>query len=124
MLGRRFLGRLVSAAASRRSSVVPVQHLGTVGGQHSTTQQELSADQSGNSNRSSSSNSSSSNERPEFPGSRSVQFTTDLRFVDPNAYEPMPVFRVLDTAGNLVAGQFADYIDLELAKRFQKGLTE
>lgn len=36
----------------------------------------------------------------------------------------MPVFRVLDTAGNLVAGQFADYIDLELAKRFQKGLTE
>ena len=85
----------------------------------------MSADQSGNSNRSSSSsNSSSSNERPEFPGSRSVQFTTDLRFVDPNAYEPMPVFRVLDTAGNLVAGQFADYIDLELAKRFQKGLTE
>lgn len=112
MLSRRFLGRLVSlAAASGRQAhhkiitVGSIQQLSTLGGHQESAGPRIS----------------SPNERPEFPGSRS-QFTTDLKFVDPNNYEPIPVFRVLDTGGNLVANDYSDAIDLELAKRFQKGL--
>ena len=61
------------------------------------------------------------NEKPEFPGSRS-QFTTDLKFVDPSSYDTIPIFRVLDQSGQCVSKQYSDHLDLDLAKRFYKGL--
>lgn len=112
MIGRRFLGRLVSFAAGRQQKIKT-----TVG----SVRQFGDSNQADSSAKNEQSGSRINNERPEFPGSRS-QFTTDLKFVDPNSYDPIPVFRVLDTGGNLVAQEYSNAIDLELAKRFQKGL--
>src|SRR5882724_4075242 len=38
-------------------------------------------------------------ERPQFPGSRS-EWTQELKFIEPNSYEGIPVFRVIDKNGN------------------------
>lgn len=60
-------------------------------------------------------------DRPEFPGSRS-QFTTELKFVDPTSYDTIPIFRILDQSGKFISKHYSGQLDLNLAKRFYKGL--
>jgi hypothetical protein len=43
----------------------------------------------------------SDEDRPQFPGSRS-QWTQELNFVEPNSYDGIPVYRVIDRNGRVV----------------------
>ena len=40
-------------------------------------------------------------ERPQFPGSRS-KFTEKLEFLEPDAYEGIPVYRVMNRKGEII----------------------
>jgi 2-oxoisovalerate dehydrogenase E1 component alpha subunit len=43
----------------------------------------------------------SDEDRPQFPGSRS-QWTQELKFVEPNSYDGIPVYRVINRNGRVV----------------------
>ena len=48
------------------------------------------------------SSSTSDDDRPSFPGSRS-SWTEKLEFVQPDIYDGIPVYRVMDTKGKVIA---------------------
>ena len=45
---------------------------------------------------------STDEERPNFPGSRS-DWTSKLEFVQPDIYDGIPVYRILDAKGKIIA---------------------
>jgi len=62
-------------------------------------------------------------ERPNFPGSRS-EWTTSLDFVQPDIYDGIPVYRVMDPRGNvLVPEEDPQLADDVLVKMYQKMTT-
>ncbi|XP_054164811.1 2-oxoisovalerate dehydrogenase subunit alpha, mitochondrial-like [Oppia nitens] len=65
-------------------------------------------------------------ERPQFPGSRS-QWTQELRFVDPDSYPGIPVYRVVDKSGQPVVDdlkQLNQSIDKPFLIRLYRGMVK
>ena len=61
-------------------------------------------------------------EKPEFPGSRS-KFVDQLQFIDPEQYEGIPVYRVMNRDGVVLNSGQDPNIDQETLTKMYKGMT-
>lgn len=61
-------------------------------------------------------------EKPEFPGSRST-FTDRLELIDPEAYEGIPVYRVMDRDGIVLAADQDPQLSQEVITKMYKMMT-
>lgn len=59
-------------------------------------------------------------EKPEFPGSRS-QFIGQLEFCDPEQYEGIPVYRVMNRDGNVLCADQDPNLSREMTTKMYKG---
>ena len=63
-----------------------------------------------------------SGEKPEFPGSRS-QFIDRLAFIDPEQYEGIPVYRVMNRDGVVLSADQDPNLSREMITKMYKGMT-
>lgn len=62
-----------------------------------------------------------SKDRPEFPGARSPRYTETLEFIDPEQYEGIPVYRVMNRDGVVHIADQDPKISQEKLRRIYKG---
>jgi hypothetical protein len=70
----------------------------------------------------------SDEDRPQFPGSRS-QWTQELKFIEPNSYDGIPVYRVIDRNGRVVDNDndpqlLRPFLDKEFVIRLFRGFDQ
>lgn len=59
-------------------------------------------------------------DRPQFPGSRS-QWTHQMKFIDPNSYEGIPVYRVMNRNGQVIQEGRDPHLDKDVLIKMYRG---
>jgi hypothetical protein len=61
-------------------------------------------------------------DKPEFPGSRS-KWTETLEFINPESFEGIPVYRVMDRNGIIINSSQDPHLSQTMVTRIYKGLV-
>ncbi|KAL4709752.1 hypothetical protein ACJJTC_005555 [Scirpophaga incertulas] len=68
-------------------------------------------------------NATQASKAAEFPGAR-APFVSDIKFIDENSYDPIPIYRVLDNNGELVDSQQEPRLDKDVLLHMYKTMVQ